>query len=137
MNQSHLIGLKEKLKKSNKDLMRYQLAIDKSSIFATADSKGVITYVNDKFSDISEYSKEELIGSQHKIINSGFHDKLFFADLWKTISSGKIWRGEIKNKKKSGDFYWVDTTIVPFMDQNNKPIEFISVRNDITQKENF
>lgn len=109
-------------------------AIDESSIVAFADLSGRINYVNDKFCEISGYRREELIGKQHNVINSGYHPKEFFVDLWKTIRQGKIWKGEIKNKAKDGSFYWVFTTIVPILNDEGRPREFLSIRYDITEK---
>lgn len=122
------------LAQSLKMLQDYQYAVDQSAIFTITDTHGVIIDVNDKFSELSQYSREELIGSTHRMINSQYHSKEFFKDFWKTIKSGKMWRGEVRNKKKDGTFYWVDTTIVPFLDENGSPIKFLALRIDITAK---
>ncbi|MCO0600815.1 PAS domain S-box protein [Peribacillus butanolivorans] len=124
----------EELKKSVNKLVDFQFALDASSIVAITDQRGTIKFVNDQFCRISEFSKEELIGQNHRIINSGFHSREFFNDLWRTISSGKVWKGEIKNKTKCGTYYWVDTTIVPFLDEHNKPYQYLAIRYEVTKR---
>lgn len=109
-------------------------ALNITAIVAETNEKGRIIYSNDNFCKISGYSKEELFGSDHRILNSGYHPREFFQDLWETIQSGKVWQGEIKNKAKNGSYYWVDTTIVPFKDEMGGIKKFIAIRRDITQK---
>jgi PAS domain S-box-containing protein len=108
-------------------------ALDEAAIVATTDPRGIITYVNDKFCEISRYPREELIGKSHRVVNSGFHRPDFFADLWKSISSGQVWRGEICNRKKTGELYWVYTTIVPMMTPEGRPDEYLAIRYEITE----
>lgn len=123
-----------KLKQTLKELEFQKFALDRSSIVAITDERGVITYVNDKFCELSQYSREEIIGNTHKKVNSGYHSPEFFENLWTTIIQGKVWKGEIKNRAKDGSYYWVYTTIVPFLNEDGKPYKYVAIRSDITAK---
>ncbi|WP_147370390.1 PAS domain S-box protein [Lysinibacillus yapensis] len=122
------------LKKSQKNLATIHMALEESSILAITDRKGSIEFANNKFCEISKYSMEELIGQDHRILNSGYHSKEYFREMYRMIGSGKSWKGEIRNKAKDGSFYWVHTTIVPVLDDDGKPCQYVAIRNDITER---
>lgn len=132
--QSLLLRAKEAAERSSAELISYIQAIDQHALVSVADPFGRIIQANDKFCEVSGYSREEMIGHDHRIVNSGMHPSAFFVEMWATIARGDIWRGEICNRAKNGALYWVDSTIVPLKDANGQIVRYISVRVDITKR---
>ena len=124
----------ERLRRTIEELSNIKSALDRAAIVAITDCQGTIRYVNHKFCEVSQYSRDELLGKNHRIISSGYHPREFFKEFWSTIKRGEVWRGEIKNKAKDGTFYWVYTTIVPFANDSGKPYQYLSIRFEITER---
>ena len=125
---------KHRIEATVRELERQRFAIDQHAIVSLSDPEGKITYVNNRFSIVSGYTQHELLGRDHRILNSGYHTDAFFKDMWEVIKSGQVWHGDIKNKQKNGQYYWVRTTIVPFLDRNGKPYQYATIRTDITEQ---
>lgn len=126
--------MNENYKNALLDFHNIENALNQSTIVAITDRKGLITYANDKFCELSQYPLDELIGQTHRIVNSGHHPKSFFIEMWQTIENGEIWTGDVKNRSKDGKSYWVNTTIVPLLNNKGIPYQYIAIRSDITAR---
>ena len=133
---ARLQSTRRNLKGTLSDLEFRKQALNKHAIVSIADVEGKIIYVNDKFCETSQYTRNELIGKNHRIIKSGQHSEQFYRDLWKIIGNGKVWRGQICNRAKDGSNYWVETTLIPRLNDKGKPFEYIGIRTDITAQKN-
>ena len=122
------------LAQANQELMEKQYAIDQAMLVAATDSNGSIIYVNDNFCQITGYSREELLGANHRLLKSGVHPKTFFDDMYRLITNGKIWRGEVCNKAKDGSVHWLDSTIIPRLGPDGKPVSYTAIRVDVTAR---
>ncbi|MBC3931576.1 PAS domain S-box protein [Undibacterium curvum] len=131
---NELLTTRNELQEAMADLGKQQFALDQHAIVSITDAKGTLIYANEKFCTISQYSSQELMGKNHRIVNSGLHSKEFFHKMWATILSGKVWHGQIRNIAKDGSFYWTNATIVPLLDEDQRPYQFISIRTDITEE---
>jgi PAS domain S-box-containing protein len=122
----------EKLLQTRKEVADYKFALDEVSIVSITDQQGIMLDVNNNFCKISKFSREELLGHDHQLVNSGYHPEDFILNMWTNIANGQIWKGELKNKAKDGTIYWVDTTIVPFLNEKGKPYQYVAIQSDMT-----
>ena len=130
--ESALFLEKERLRAALDELNHQKFALDQHAIVGTTDAEGTITYANQRFSDISGYTAGELIGTNYRLIGSGTHQREFFSDLYRTITAGKVWHGDICNRAKDGHRFWLSTTIVPLLNDQGQPTQYIAIHTDIS-----
>jgi PAS domain S-box-containing protein len=130
----HIVRIAIERKQAEDNIRKLKVALDEHAIVSFTNANGKITYANDKFCTISQYSRQELIGQDHRIVNSRYHPPEVFSNLWQTVMSGRVWKGELRNRAKDGSFYWVNSTIVPFLGQDGKPVQYVAIRTDITER---
>ena len=128
------VQTQQRLELSLHELHDMKFALDQSCIVSITDVTGAITYVNERFCDVSGYARDELLGQNHRMINSGLHTPDFFATLWNVVSHGGIWRGEVRNRSKYNTFWWADTTIVPVLEADGTPKQYVAIRSNITAR---
>ncbi len=133
-NTQYTKHVRSRLKVQLYERNREHIALNMHALVSIADTQGNITYANDKFCNISGYSLHDLIGSNHRVVKSGHHNEEFYINMWQTISSGKVWQGVICNRKRNGNLYWVDSTIIPFLGENGSPYQYVSIRTNITEQ---
>ena len=126
-------GMAKALQQRHFEVEQLRFAIDEHAIVSITGLDGKISFVNDKFVEISQYTREELLGQDHRILNSGYHDKAFFAELWRTIAGGLPWQGVIRNRSNDGNFHWLATTIIPVLGTDGRHHYYLSIRTDVTQ----
>ena len=129
-----ILSTRDELQTALNAIENQQFALDQHAIVSITNAKGELIYANDKFCQISQYDRSELFGVNHRIVNSGLHSQEFFAAMWDTITQGKVWHGDIRNRAKNGSMYWTSATIVPVLNAEKKPYQYISIRTDITQE---
>ena len=116
------------------ELRAYQIALDKHAIVSVTDPSGAIKHANERFCQVSQYSRDELIGQTHRIVSSGAHSRQFWAEMWRSVTAGRSWNGEVCSRARDGSLYWADTTIVPVQDAQSRIVEHVAIRTDITQR---
>jgi PAS domain S-box-containing protein len=131
------LDLEARIEARTHELSAFRQGVDSAAIVTITDLEGVITYVNDRFCEVSGYQPQEVIGQTHQLLNSGYHPLEFFQTLWETLTAGKVWRGEVRNRRKDGRFYWTDSVLVPFLDQEGQPYQYLAIRFDITERKQY